>query len=86
MDALVERVAAGHIGKLAWDLFAGVGLFARRLAAQFDRVVAVESAPSATAALEANLHGTGGEAVKAETLASLAAATTRRLQILYGQI
>jgi 23S rRNA (uracil1939-C5)-methyltransferase len=71
VDALVERVTSGHSGKLAWDLFAGVGLFARQLASSFDRVVAVESASSATAALEANLRGTGGEAVKAETLAFL---------------
>ena len=71
VDALVERVTAGHQGKLAWDLFAGVGLFARQLTASFDRVVAVESAPSATAALEENLRGTTGAAVKAETLAFL---------------
>jgi 23S rRNA (uracil1939-C5)-methyltransferase len=71
VDALVERVTAGHKGKLAWDLFAGVGLFARQLAARFERVVAVESAPSATAALKANLSGTGGAAVTAETLAFL---------------
>jgi 23S rRNA (uracil1939-C5)-methyltransferase len=71
VDALVERVTAGHSGRLAWDLFAGVGLFARQLAARFDRVVAVESAPSATAALEDNLRGTAGAAVKAETLAFL---------------
>jgi 23S rRNA (uracil1939-C5)-methyltransferase len=71
VDALVERVIAGHKGKLAWDLFAGVGLFARQLAANFARVVAVESAPSGTAALEANLRSTAGVAVKAETLAFL---------------
>jgi 23S rRNA (uracil1939-C5)-methyltransferase len=71
VDALVECVTAGHDGKLAWDLFAGVGLFARQLAARFDRVVAVESAPAATAALEANLRGTTGSAIKAETLAFL---------------
>jgi 23S rRNA (uracil1939-C5)-methyltransferase len=71
VDALVERVTAGHTGKLAWDLYAGVGLFARKLAARFERVVAVESAPSATAALEANLSGTGGAAITAETLAFL---------------
>jgi 23S rRNA (uracil1939-C5)-methyltransferase len=71
VDALVERVTAGHSGKLAWDLFAGVGLFARQLAARFDRVVAVESAPTATAALADNLRGTAGAAVKAETLAFL---------------
>jgi 23S rRNA (uracil1939-C5)-methyltransferase len=71
VDALVEQVAADHKGRLAWDLYAGVGLFARRLAAQFDHVVAVESAPSATAALEENLRGTEATAVKAETLAFL---------------
>jgi 23S rRNA (uracil1939-C5)-methyltransferase len=71
VDALAERVTAGHQGALAWDLFAGVGLFARQLTAGFARVVAVESAPSATAALEENLRGTTGAAVKAETLAFL---------------
>jgi 23S rRNA (uracil1939-C5)-methyltransferase len=71
VDALVERVISGHGGKLAWDLFAGVGLFARQLTARFDRVLAVESAPSATEALKENLRGTVGVAVKAETLAFL---------------
>jgi 23S rRNA (uracil1939-C5)-methyltransferase len=68
LDALVERVTSGHGGALAWDLFAGVGLFARRLAASFQRVVAVESSPAAIAALEANLAGTTGAAVRASTL------------------
>jgi 23S rRNA (uracil1939-C5)-methyltransferase len=71
VDGLVECVTAGHRGKLAWDLFAGVGLFARQLANRFDRLVAVESAPSATAALEANLQGASGKAINAETLAFL---------------
>ena len=71
VDALVERVTAGQQGALAWDLFAGVGLFARRLTSSFARVVAVESAPSSTPALEANLRGTSSSAVKAETLAFL---------------
>jgi 23S rRNA (uracil1939-C5)-methyltransferase len=68
VDALVERVTAGHQGRLAWDLFAGVGLFARRLTSSFARVVAVESAPSATQALAANLKGTTGAAVRSATL------------------
>jgi 23S rRNA (uracil1939-C5)-methyltransferase len=71
VNALVEKVTAGHNGNLAWDLFAGVGLFARQLTAKVARVVAVESAPSATAALDENLHGTTGTAVKAETLTFL---------------
>jgi 23S rRNA (uracil1939-C5)-methyltransferase len=68
VDGLVDQVVDGKKGALAWDLFAGVGLFARRLTSSFARVAAVESAPSATAALEENLHGTCGSAVRATTL------------------
>jgi 23S rRNA (uracil1939-C5)-methyltransferase len=68
VDALLERVTAGHKGRVAWDLFAGVGLFARRLTENFAQVVAVESAPLSTAALKENLQGTGGRAVAASTL------------------
>jgi 23S rRNA (uracil1939-C5)-methyltransferase len=68
VDALVENVTAGHSGSLAWDLFAGVGLFARKLTTSFDKVVAVESAPPAVNALDANLKGTTGTAVRAATL------------------
>jgi 23S rRNA (uracil1939-C5)-methyltransferase len=68
VDALVERVTADQSGALAWDLFAGVGLFARRLASSFTRVVAVESAPSATAALAHNLNGTATATVRSATL------------------
>jgi 23S rRNA (uracil1939-C5)-methyltransferase len=68
VDALAERVTGGHSGLLAWDLFAGVGLFARRLTQSFERVVAVESAPSAMQALAANLKGTTGAPVRATTL------------------
>lgn len=68
VDALVERVTAGRSGALAWDLFAGVGLFARKLTAGFSRVVAVESAPTATAALAQNLSETGAQAINAATL------------------
>lgn len=67
VDALVERVTANQAGGLAWDLFAGVGVFARRLAARFERVVAVESAPAAVAALAHNLHGVAAKAAKADT-------------------
>jgi 23S rRNA (uracil1939-C5)-methyltransferase len=68
IDALVNRVTSGQSGKLAWDLFAGVGLFARKLTATFERVVAVESAPASKAALMHNLRGTRGEAVDGDTL------------------
>ena len=71
VNALVDRVTSAQTGTLAWDLFAGVGLFARKLTGAFERVLAVESAPSATAALAHNLRGTGAKAVTAETLAFL---------------
>jgi 23S rRNA (uracil1939-C5)-methyltransferase len=68
VDTLVHQVTDNRRGALAWDLFAGVGLFARQLASSFNRVVAVESAPSATAALEHNLNGAAATAVRASTL------------------
>lgn len=52
VDDLVRLVAreAGQ-GEVAWDLFAGVGLFTRSLAEGFKRVVAVEGAEHAAADL-----------------------------------
>jgi 23S rRNA (uracil1939-C5)-methyltransferase len=38
-------------GALAWDLFAGVGLFSRMLARRFDAVTGVEASPVASADL-----------------------------------
>jgi 23S rRNA (uracil1939-C5)-methyltransferase len=76
VDALVERVTRGASGKLAWDMFAGVGLFARRLTANFERVVAVESAPPAVEALDENLKGTTGTGVRAATLDFLRSAAS----------
>jgi 23S rRNA (uracil1939-C5)-methyltransferase len=68
VDPLVETVTAGHQGALAWDLFAGVGLFARQLTAHFAQVVAVESAPTATEDLKENLPGSSATAICATTL------------------
>jgi 23S rRNA (uracil1939-C5)-methyltransferase len=68
VDALVEGVTAHARGALAWDLFAGVGLFARQLADRYARLIAVESAPASIAALTHNLRETNGSAVKAATL------------------
>jgi len=63
---LVERVTHELEGKVALDLYAGVGLFARALAEKFARVVAVESDPAAAADLAANLSDTeAAEAVPA---------------------
>jgi 23S rRNA (uracil1939-C5)-methyltransferase len=68
IDSLVDHVTAGHRGSLAWDLFAGVGLFARSLTRSFERVVAVESSPSSTHALAANLKGTAGTPIRSTVL------------------
>lgn len=68
MDELVADVTGGLYGRLAWDLFAGVGLFARKFAERFERVIAVESAPAAIEAVTENLSRTHATAVKATTL------------------
>jgi 23S rRNA (uracil1939-C5)-methyltransferase len=67
LDDLVDRVAANRQGGTAWDLFAGVGLFARKIAERFEQVIAVESAPAALGALASNLSRTSGECVNADT-------------------
>jgi 23S rRNA (uracil1939-C5)-methyltransferase len=76
IDALAQHVTANQRGALAWDLFAGVGLFARQLAPKFHKVIAVESASASTAALAANLAGTGAEAVAAPALQFLQSSAT----------
>lgn len=53
VERLVELATAGLAGELAWDLFAGVGLFSQVLAERFRQVVAVEGAAPAAAALGA---------------------------------
>ena len=68
IDDFVSLITAHRSGGVAWDLFAGVGLFARLLAANFGQVLAVESAPSSYEALRHNLAGTTGRAVGSTTL------------------
>jgi 23S rRNA (uracil1939-C5)-methyltransferase len=60
LENVVSLVCGDRRGKLALDLYAGVGLFSRPLARQFDRVIAVESNPAAARDLEFNLHESGG--------------------------
>jgi 23S rRNA (uracil1939-C5)-methyltransferase len=61
---LVEELAREVVereegGRLAIDLFAGVGLFSIPLAKRFGRVLAVESNPAAARDLETNMRGQG---------------------------
>jgi 23S rRNA (uracil1939-C5)-methyltransferase len=60
IDALIEGVIGDSRGRLALDLFAGVGLFTVALAKQFDRVIGVESNLAAAKDLEVNLQSSGG--------------------------
>jgi 23S rRNA (uracil1939-C5)-methyltransferase len=68
LDPLVELVIGEHSGGLAWDLYAGVGLFSAALATKFDQVVAVESAPSAVRDLRYNLRGGRNRVIASSTL------------------
>ena len=79
IDHLVELVCAGASGDLAWDLFAGVGLFTRALAERFNRVVAVEAGgPAAADLIAASRAGAAFEAVHAATLDFLRARELQR--------
>jgi 23S rRNA (uracil1939-C5)-methyltransferase len=66
---LVELATSGRSGAIAWDLYAGVGLFSTVLAQQFTQVIAVEGAPVSSEDLRANLGGTSAhQAVRSSTL------------------
>jgi 23S rRNA (uracil1939-C5)-methyltransferase len=73
IDRFVELATIGCHGQAiqgqtAWDLYAGVGLFARKLTHSFAEVVAVESAPASAAAMVENLAGTVAQPVASTTL------------------
>ena len=78
----LARIATfGRAGTLAWDLYAGVGLFSRALAQSFPQVVAVEAAESAATDLARALKGAGNSphrAVASTTLDFLQAAVLQR--------
>lgn len=77
---LIQLVCEGRSGAIAWDLFAGVGLFSRVLAKNFAQVTAVESNPAAAADLAAALRRLGPQhrAVQQTTLDFLHEAITQR--------
>jgi 23S rRNA (uracil1939-C5)-methyltransferase len=68
LGSLLDLVTSEHSGALAWDLYAGVGLFSAMLAAHFDQVVAVESNPSAVRDLRHNVSGGHSRVVASATL------------------
>jgi len=75
VDKLVKVVTSGRRGSLAWDLYAGVGLFSRALAQEFSQVVAVEASGSD---LLRSFKGAGKRAVEATTVEFLRGAVVQR--------
>jgi 23S rRNA (uracil1939-C5)-methyltransferase len=55
LPALAEAAIGDATGELAWDLYAGVGLFSLPLSRRFSEVIAVEAGASAAHDLEKNV-------------------------------
>jgi 23S rRNA (uracil1939-C5)-methyltransferase len=75
VDELVRLVTAGRRGAIAWDLYAGVGLFSRALAIAFQHVTAVEAAAND---LSRSFKGPGKRAVESTTVDFLRSAVVQR--------
>jgi 23S rRNA (uracil1939-C5)-methyltransferase len=75
VDELVRIVTAARKGVLAWDLYAGVGLFSRALTKSFQKVVAVEADAND---LSNSFKGPGRHAVEATTADFLRSAVVQR--------
>ena len=81
LDRFVAAVLGNESGDLAWDLYAGVGLFSVALAERFPRVIAVESSAAACKDLRHNLRGTRAEYVQASTMNFLRQAISLKQEI-----
>jgi 23S rRNA (uracil1939-C5)-methyltransferase len=75
VDELVRLVTGKRTGAIAWDLYAGVGLFSRALAKNFRQVVAVEASANE---LSTTFRGQGRRPVEATTVAFLRSAVVQR--------
>jgi 23S rRNA (uracil1939-C5)-methyltransferase len=75
VDELVRIVTAGRQGTVAWDLYAGAGLFSRALARAFQQVVAVEAVAND---LSRSFKGLGRRAVETTTVEFLRSAVVQR--------
>lgn len=78
LDRLVELVTKQTSRSVAWDLYAGVGLFSLPLSERFGAVTAVESAGSSARDLHENLRGTHHRIVASDTAAFLRLAIEQR--------
>ena len=68
LDHFVEDATSSEKSACAWDLYAGVGLFSLALTERFERVLAVESSPSACNDIRLNLQGTKAMPIRSTTL------------------
>jgi 23S rRNA (uracil1939-C5)-methyltransferase len=75
VDELVCLVTEGRRGAIAWDLYAGVGLFSRALAKAFQQIVAVETDASD---LSRSFKGPGKRAVENTTVDFLRSTVVQR--------
>jgi 23S rRNA (uracil1939-C5)-methyltransferase len=75
VDELVRIVTSGRRGIVAWDLYAGVGLFSRALTKTFQQVIAVEAAAND---LFRSFKGLGKRAVETTTVEFLRRAVIQR--------
>ena len=68
VEEMAQTVTNGATGRLALDLFAGVGLFSVALGGGFERVVAVEADPAASRDLEENMRAAhvAGQAINSD--------------------
>lgn len=78
LGELIRLATAGRRGKLAWDLYAGVGLFSQVLADFFEQVTAVESGEVAAADLASGAKRAGVLAVRTTTAEFLRGALLER--------
>jgi len=83
---LVELALGERRGKLAWDLFAGAGLFTQALVDRFQQVIAVEVAERAFGSLREFVAHSGHQAVRETCVDFLrkqvASATLRRPDLI----
>jgi 23S rRNA (uracil1939-C5)-methyltransferase len=78
IEEMVAIVAGSRKGRLAWDLYAGVGLFSRALKRNFEQVLAVEGGEAAAADLGRAFRGKGELAICAPTVDFLRNAVIQR--------
>jgi 23S rRNA (uracil1939-C5)-methyltransferase len=80
VPGLLDLVVGNRSGRLAWDLYSGVGLFARALG--FENVTAVESEGFSADDLKKNLEGTRHRVVRSSTLDFLRSATQAKPELI----